>query len=148
MSLNIDPESLRVFGFWGAILVLKVLALAPLTARQRLQKQIFSNPEDVKYGDKKAKLCFDDPDVERVRRCHLNDLENVVPWFLATFLWLSTNPSTWLAGILIRSFVISRIVYTIVYALVPLPQPSRAITFFVGFLITAYMATSTLLHYA
>lgn len=109
--------------------------------------QVFANSEDA-ATTKKAKVAFDDPDVERVRRAHLNDLENVVPWFLATWIWLGTGPSTWLAGLLIRAFVASRILHTVVYAVVPLPQPSRAIAFFVGFAITGYMAVSTILFHA
>ncbi|XP_046751437.1 microsomal glutathione S-transferase 1-like [Diprion similis] len=148
MSLNVDPEILSVFGFWSGLLALKVMAMSLLTARQRFRKQVFANPEDTSLASKKAKVDFNDPDVERVRRAHLNDLENVVPWFIATSLWIGTGPSTWLAGLLIRGFVISRIIHTIVYAIVPLPQPARGLSFGVGLLITGYMAVSTILHYS
>ncbi|XP_046751438.1 microsomal glutathione S-transferase 1-like [Diprion similis] len=147
MAPSIDVESVKIFGFWGSILVLKILAMAVLTGRQRMRKQVFANPEDA-AKHKKAKVAFDDPDVERIRRAHLNDLENVVPWFIVTWLWLGTGPSTWLAGLLIRVFVLSRILHTVVYAVVPLPQPSRAIAFFLGYFVTFYMAAATILHYS
>ncbi|XP_046629272.1 microsomal glutathione S-transferase 1-like [Neodiprion virginianus] len=148
MSLNVNPEIVSIFSFWGGILALKILAMSLLTARQRFRKQVFANPEDTSLASKKSKVVFDDPDVERVRRAHLNDLENVVPWFIVTSLWIGTDPSTWLASLLIRTFVITRIIHTIVYAIVPFPQPARGLSFGVGFLTTGYMAVSTILHYS
>ena len=76
-------------------------------------RQVFSNPEDAKSHDSKVK--FDDPDVERVRRAHLNDLENVVPFLLLCPLYLCTGPSPWLAGNLIRGFAAARILHTVSY---------------------------------
>lgn len=108
--------------------------------------QAFANKEDILLGkDKQVKL--DDPDVERVRRAHQNDLENVLPWFIITYLWLSTGPALWLAKILIRTFVLSRVTHTISYVIFQ-QQPTRAIAFFVGFIITGYQALSTLLYYS
>lgn len=106
--------------------------------------KIFANPGDG-FG-KKVKVTYDDPDIERVRRSHLNDLENVLPWFIITYIWLTTGPSIWLAGILIRTFVISRIIHTLVYAVFP-QQPARFLSFFFGYCITAYEAFTSLLHY-
>ncbi|XP_032664041.1 microsomal glutathione S-transferase 1-like isoform X1 [Odontomachus brunneus] len=146
---DINPEILKVFGFWGSILVLKLLAMPPLTVRQRYRKQVFANAVDVasfKSSLPKAKVAFDDPDVERVRRSHLNDLENVVPWFIMTYIWLSTGPSILLAKVLIRTFVLSRIIHTLSYAVMP-QQPTRAIAFFVGYAITGFEAIASLLYY-
>jgi glutathione S-transferase len=143
---GINDELLQVFGFWGSILVLKMMAMAPLTARQRFRKKVFANTEDMKMLSGKAKVTYDDPDVERVRRAHLNDLENVVPWFLITYIWLTTGPSVGLAKILIRTFVCSRIAHTLSYAVLS-QQPTRAISFFVGFGIVGYEAITSLLYY-
>lgn len=104
------------------------------------------NEEDTKFGGK-GKVTFNDPDVERIRRAHRNDLENVLPWFIITYLWLGTGPSLWLAKVLIQTFVLARIGHTISYAIIP-QQPTRAIAFFIGFGITAYQALSTLLYYS
>lgn len=108
--------------------------------------QVFANEEDVSLSNSKAKVAFNDPDVERVRRAHLNDLENIVPWFIITYLWLSTGPAPWLAKILIRTFVLARISHTISYVILS-QQPMRAIAFFVGFFITGYQTLNTLLYY-
>ncbi|XP_012522737.1 microsomal glutathione S-transferase 1 [Monomorium pharaonis] len=143
---EINSELLTVFGFWGSVLVLKLLAMVPLTARHRMRKGVFANPEDLALSTK-GKVIYDDPDVERVRRAHLNDLENVLPWFIITYLWLGTGPSLWLAKILIRTFVLTRIAHTISYTILS-QQPMRAISFMVGFSIVGYQALTTLLYYS
>lgn len=105
------------------------------------------NEEDLGFHKGKAKIAFNDPDVERVRRAHRNDLENVLPWFIITYLWLGTGPSLWLAKILIPTFVLARITHTISYVIMQ-QQPTRAIAFFIGFVITGYQTLSTLLYYS
>ncbi|KYM88087.1 Microsomal glutathione S-transferase 1 [Atta colombica] len=141
---EINPEVLKVFGFWSSILVLKMLMMVLLTARQRLRKHVLASPEDDVLS--KGKAVYNDPDVERVRRAHLNDLENVLPWFIITYFWLGTGPSPWLAKTLIQTFVLSRIGHTISYVIFQ-QQPLRAITFAVAFGITGYETFKTLLYY-
>lgn len=107
--------------------------------------QVFANHEDALML-KKARVAYDDIDVERVRRSHLNDLENVVPWMAITAMWLNTGPSSFYAGLAIRGFVLSRCVHTLAYAIYP-KQPFRALAFFVGVAITAYETVSTIIYY-
>lgn len=87
-----------------------------------------------------------DEDVERVRRAHRNDLENVLPWFIMTAIWLTTGPSHIIACWLIRIFVVARILHSVVYAMLA-KQPWRGLLFFIGFTITTYEAIMTLIHY-
>ncbi|KYN06612.1 PREDICTED: microsomal glutathione S-transferase 1-like [Cyphomyrmex costatus] len=144
----IDPEILKVFGFWSSILVLKLLAMVPLTARQRFRKNVFANQEDIAFSNiSKGKVVYNDSDVERVRRAHLNDLENILPWFIVTYLWLGTGPSPWLAKTFIRTFVLSRVIHTVSYVFFQ-QQPTRAISFFVAYGIMGYEAVKTLLYYS
>lgn len=105
------------------------------------------NQEDLAFDtSKKAQLKTDDPDVERVRRAHLNDLENCLPWFIMTLIYLTTNPQVAFAKVLIRTFVFARITHTISYAVLA-QQPTRAIAFFVGYLVTGYEAFATIMHF-
>lgn len=67
-------------------------------------------------------------------------MENILPFFVVGFLYLLTNPAAYLAVNIYRAVAISRIIHTLVYAVIVLPQPARAISFFVPFLCTAYMA--------
>lgn len=131
--------------FYSTILVLKMLAMAPLTARQRFRKKAFANPEDsVAF---KGKLKLDDPDVERVRRGHQNDLENILPFITVAFFYTLIDPTEFLAVSLFRAYTVARILHTFVYTVVVIPQPSRAIAFGVGLAITIYMAGQVILHF-
>ncbi|XP_017490323.1 PREDICTED: microsomal glutathione S-transferase 1-like [Rhagoletis zephyria] len=100
--------------------------------------QTFINPEDIL--DKRIKVKYDDPDVERCRRAHRNDLESILPFFVIGLLYVLINPSPKLAINLFRAVGIARIIHTIVYAVVVVPQPSRLLAFLVGALVTTYMA--------
>jgi glutathione S-transferase len=73
----------------------------------------------------------------------LNDLENVIPFVLIGLLYVATSPPLASALLHFRLFVGSRLLHTVVY-LVPIPQPSRALTFFVGVGATVSMAYNTL----
>ncbi|XP_044728190.1 microsomal glutathione S-transferase 1-like isoform X1 [Chrysoperla carnea] len=167
----VNPENpiFRAWLFYNAILVLKMLAMSVLTAKQRMTKKashvdlkilmvyyytyfvyyflkVFANPEDAK-GFKQAKVRFDDEDVERVRRAHLNDLENILVYFLASYLYIFTNPSAFVAVNLFRVYTLARIVHTLVYAVIPLPQPARGFSWGVGYGITIYMGVISLLNF-
>ncbi|GBP78287.1 Microsomal glutathione S-transferase 1 [Eumeta japonica] len=52
---------------------------------------VYSNLEDVKLQSI-GQIKFDDPDVERVRRAHLNDLENIPAFWVLGALYASTAP--------------------------------------------------------
>ena len=56
-----------------------------------------------------------DPDVERVRRNHLNDIENVVPFVLIGLAYVACNPSAGAALWHFRIFFFSRILHTFSY---------------------------------
>ncbi|XP_034946485.1 microsomal glutathione S-transferase 1-like [Chelonus insularis] len=140
----IKEDLLKEYALCSSILVMKILAMAILTGRQRFRKKVFANPEDA--NGKSQKVVLDDPDVERVRRAHRNDLENILPWFVMTLIWLTTNPSYYLAMMLMRIFVAARITHTLVYVVFPM-QPHRALAFFAGYLIIIYEAVSTIIYY-
>ncbi|CAO1389884.1 unnamed protein product [Diamesa tonsa] len=144
-TLSIENPVLRSYIFWSSILVIKMVLMGPLTALQRLKKKAFANAEDLM--SKKLKVKFGDEDVERVRRAHRNDLENILPFFIAGFFYLLTNPSVFIAVNLFRAAAIARIVHTLVYAVVVVPQPARGIAFFVCMGATFYMSISTAIYF-
>ncbi|XP_058127624.1 microsomal glutathione S-transferase 1-like [Anopheles ziemanni] len=145
---NINDEVFGTYIFWAAVLVAKMLLMSLLTGRARFKKGVFANEEDL-AGAKKpnAKPKFDDPDVERVRRAHRNDLENILPFFTVGLLYMLTNPSPFIAINLFRAVAISRILHTIVYAVVVIPQPARGLSWGVAYAATFYMAIQTALYF-
>lgn len=163
---SIDSTVFRSYCFWCAVLVIKMLVMSVLTGMKRHAKKVglalpliflicshtksvdfvlqaFANPEDAKTS--KGKVVTNDPDVERVRRAHLNDLENIPLFFAIGFLYILTGPSVSLAVNLFRLIGISRIVHTLVYAVVVIPQPARGLAWMGAYLPTWYMAVKVLL---
>ncbi|KAJ2946389.1 hypothetical protein O0L34_g12433 [Tuta absoluta] len=138
-----DPLA-QTFIAHSVVLALKMLGMASLTTRQRIKKKVFANEEDaVKSG---VKVKFDDPDVERVRRAHLNDLESIPAFWLVGGLYLTTGPCPVAATCLFRVYTASRVLYTLVYAIKPMPQV-RGITFGIAHTITFYMGVRVVMHY-
>ncbi|KAM4039070.1 LOW QUALITY PROTEIN: microsomal glutathione S-transferase 1 [Anomaloglossus baeobatrachus] len=146
MAQLADSEVFRAFATYATIVLVKMMLLSLVTAFYRITRKVFANPEDAaahsKGGDTK-KFLRTDQDVERVRRCHLNDIENIVPFVGVGLLYTLSNPDLYFALLHFRVFAASRVLHTIAY-LTPLPQPSRALTFFVGYLVTGSMAVFTL----
>ncbi|XP_005188654.1 microsomal glutathione S-transferase 1 [Musca domestica] len=136
--LSSDNPVFCCYCFWAGLLVLKMLLMTLLTAARRFSKKSFVNPEDLALS-KAAEVSFQDPDVERVRRAHRNDLENILPYLLIALAYITTGPNAIVARLLFCIVAISRIFHTAIYAFRPVPQPSRSIAFFVPFFITLYM---------
>lgn len=109
--------------------------------------QVFANPEDLPPAKKGATPKFDDPDVERVRRAHRNDLENILPFFTVGLLYMLTNPEPFIAINLFRAVAVARIIHTLVYAVVVIPQPARGLSWGIAYGATAYMAVKTALFF-
>lgn len=102
--------------------------MAFLTAIQRIRKGVsnflwiskrlsivlylkaFENHEDAGANVELKK----DENVERVRRAHLNDLENIPPFLVAALFYVMTEPQPDVGLWLIRIAVLARIGHTIV----------------------------------
>ncbi|XP_036374170.1 microsomal glutathione S-transferase 1-like [Megalops cyprinoides] len=147
----IDSEVFLAFSTYATIVILKMMLMSFMTSYFRLTRKVFANLEDtalVRGEEDKKKLVRVDADVERVRRCHQNDLENVVPFVLIGLLYALTGPDLYTALLHFRVFVGSRFFHSVAY-LTPLPQPCRALAFLVGMgsnLSMAYRVLSTALY--
>ncbi len=67
---------------------------------------------------KDAKVTLADPDVERIRRNHLNDIENILPFVVIGLFYVGIDPSPVLALWHFRIFFFSRIFHTIAYQVI------------------------------
>lgn len=76
---------------------------------------------------------------------HRNDLENVLPFLLMSLAYIAVAPHPLTAKLLIRIGASSRLLHTIVYACFPLPQPTRAVTFFIAYGIMIFEASYVLI---
>lgn len=107
-----------------------------------MTRKAFVNPEDCAVfgkGEEVKKYLWTDNRVERARRAHLNDLENIVPFLGIGLLYSLSGPDLSTALLHFRLFLGARIYHTIAY-LIPLPQPNRALAFYIGYGVTLSMA--------
>jgi glutathione S-transferase len=118
---SFDNPVFRTYAIAASLAMLKMLgqALSVVAAMMR-KKGGFLNPEDTRRTfsnpDASPAQIEPDADVERQRRMHRNDGENI-PLFLASgFLLVAAQPSSLLAAVLLYGFVAVRIAHTIAYA--------------------------------
>ncbi|KAM3614343.1 uncharacterized protein V6R79_013033 [Siganus canaliculatus] len=145
MAKLMEDDVFMAFTTYATIVILKMMLMSPMTSFYRFKRGAFANEEDVlsKSAETRKKMLTSNPDVERVRRCHLNDLENIVPFVLIGLLYSLTGPELSAALLHFRVFTGARIFHTISYT-TPLPQPSRALSWMVGVLVTVSMAYNVL----
>ncbi|XP_044746852.1 microsomal glutathione S-transferase 1-like [Coccinella septempunctata] len=141
--LTSDPLY-RSYFFYCSILILKMMLMSSLTGMKRMIYGVFINPEDTVMHKVKTST---NEKIERVRRAHLNDVENIPLFFVSAFIYCLTGPSVAWATLLFKTYTWCRILHTIVYAIKPLPQPSRMLVWVVGYAITGYMALSSLFYF-
>jgi len=147
MKIQFESDLMYPLAVYSSILLLKMLIMAFLTAYYRITKKVFSNPEDAANMGEKAKVKYDDSDVERVRRCHLNDMENIYVFVLVSIMYCLTNPSPYWAVWHFRIFTASRIIHMIAY-LGQVPQPARGLAFGIGTVVNVSMIVQTLMKFA
>jgi uncharacterized MAPEG superfamily protein len=131
---------LRLYALCALILALKVLAVAVVTSSLRMRSRVFASPEDYRLQGLEASPKRDAA-VERARRAHRNDLENVLP-FLAVgpvyALAAASDAGAWLCFV---GFTTARILHTIFYLTGAMPH--RTIAYGVGFFLTLWMIASS-----
>lgn len=129
-------------------MILKATSMSWLTVLRMMQvKGGYRSPEDLRKTPLNP-----DPDpaqlqaneaVDRIRRIHLNDLENI-PFFLAAgFLYILTEPPLLLAQVLLYGYVVTRILHFLAYFTAQI-HDIRAALWTPGSLAILYMAGGTL----
>merc|ERR1719318_1647696 len=88
-------------------------------------------------GNKNIKV-VPDADIDRVRRAHANDLENIPLFCIMGFLYVLTDPYAWTAKMVFLGFTAVRIGHTVSY--LNALQPHRALCWWTGMIINIYMS--------
>ncbi|XP_068270136.1 prostaglandin E synthase [Nyctibius grandis] len=131
------------FTFYSTILILKMYVVAIITGQVRLRKKAFANPEDaLRNGG--LQYYREDPDVERCRRAHRNDMENIFPFLFLGAIYSLLDPTPAVARIHFFIFCVGRIVHTVAY-LLQLKAPTRSVAYSVAQLPCFSMALQILL---
>ncbi|XP_050300074.1 prostaglandin E synthase-like [Anthonomus grandis grandis] len=126
-----------------SLLILKMCGLTLLTIFHRQKNKTFISEEDTKM---RGGTVESNPDVERVRRAFLNDLENIPAFLIIGLAYLFVGVPNWVVHMLFYLFLIARVCHSFVYAVYVIPQPARAICFVLGFAIIGYMSIHVLIY--
>ena len=130
-----DPI-VRLYAVVYALLVLKIAAVGTYTSVLRLGRKVYATPEDYALQGMAARTTRDE-DIERVRRAHQNDLENVLAFFVVGFFYYLTGPSYTAAAVYLIGFLIVRTLHSVFY--IAGLQPHRTIAFTLGGVLTLAM---------
>ena len=104
-----------------------------------------ASSEDVKGEEMKDFKVGSHPDVDRVKRAHMNDLENIPLFILIAAVFLTiVQPAAFTAKLLCYGFTAARYIHTFVY-LNEVRQPARALSFMIGLVITMFMCGHTII---
>jgi glutathione S-transferase len=148
-KLSLQDPVFATYVIAATLMILKAVSMSWLTVVRMMQeKGGFRSPEDLR---RTALNPAPDPKqiernerVDRIRRIHMNDLENI-PFFLAAgFLYVLTGPPLLLAQLLLYGYVVSRLLHFAAY-LTARTHDTRATLWTVGSLILVFMTCRTLL---
>ncbi|VEN39241.1 unnamed protein product [Callosobruchus maculatus] len=141
-ALDINNVLMETWIFYTAVLIMKTILMIPLTGWSRIYYQVPLNPEDGALVNAKVRS---HEKIDRYRRAHLNDLENIPFFILISFLYLLTNPSVTATILMFRIYAITRIAHSITYCF--LQSASRIFIYQPGAAILFYMTYSVLKHF-
>ncbi|GIW44988.1 MAG: hypothetical protein KatS3mg077_2270 [Candidatus Binatia bacterium] len=141
MGVWLDNPAMRLFAITYLLLVLKMLAIGWATSYYRLRKRVFATPEDYALQGLSPREVRDE-DVERTRRAHQNDLENILPFFAVGFFYALTQPPIGVARVFFVGYLAARVLHSVFY--LAALQPWRSLAFALGQAIMIVMLLITL----
>lgn len=143
-ALTMENPVFAAYVIASALMVLKVMGQGWMTVHRMMKVSAgYASPEDLRPG-----IINKDPDpsqldvneyVDRSRRMHRNDLENVPGFWVAGLLFVTTDPAMWLAQVLFYGFVVARLFHFWAYA-TKKSHEVRATFYTFGSLIVIYLA--------
>jgi glutathione S-transferase len=149
-TFELDNPVFRAYVIAAALMILKMALQSWMTVyRMTKVKGGFRSPEDLKKtplnrSPNPDQLAPNDY-VERSRRIHLNDCENIPLFLVAGLLFVSTQPQLWVAQVAFYGYVVTRLLHFLAYATAQV-HDLRAAMWTPGSLIIIGMAGYTVVH--
>jgi glutathione S-transferase len=146
--LTVENPVFVTYAIAVALMVLKVMLQGWMTVYRMLKSNSgLASPEDLQVGminkaPNPAQLEVNDY-VDRSRRMHRNDLENIPAFWAAGLVFVAADPALWLARWLMYGFVAARLAHFVAYA-TRRTHEVRATFYTIGSLIVIYMAVHAL----
>ncbi|SOE18532.1 glutathione S-transferase [Hoeflea halophila] len=146
--LNLENPVFEVYVIAATLMALKIMLQGWMTVYRMLKSNSgLASPEDLQKG-----LINKSPDpsqlevndyVDRSRRMHRNDLENIPAFLIAGLLFVIVNPELWLAQTMMFGFVAARLAHFWAYA-TKKPHEVRATFYTIASLSVIYMSIHVL----
>lgn len=148
-QLNLHNPVFATYAIAAALMILKACSMSWLTVIRMVRESGgYRSPEDLR---KTALNPHSDPSqlqpresVERIRRIHLNDLENLPFFLVAGLLYVMTSPPLMWAQILLYGYVVTRLLHFAAYLSAQI-HDLRALLWTPGSLIIVFMSIRVLL---
>jgi len=143
-QLSLNNPVFVTYAIAASLMVLKIMLQGWITVVRMMSNQGgFVNPEDAKAGPanpkpRQGQLDLND-DVDRSRRIHRNDLENIPAFLVIGLLFVLIGPPRAAAQWLMYGFVVTRLLHTIAYSTAQ-SHEVRATFYSIGSLIVIAMA--------
>lgn len=148
-ALNMENPVFVTYMITASIMVLKIMGQGWMTVYRMLKSDSgLASPEDLQVGlinrnPRPEQLDMNDY-VDRSRRMHRNDLENIPAFLAVGLLFVIAQPSVLLATILMYGFVAARFAHAIAYA-TKQSHEVRATFYTLGSIAVIIMAVYSLL---
>lgn len=147
-SIGFENPVFATYAIAASLMALKVMGQGWMTVYRMLKSNSgLASPEDLQVG-----LINKHPDpsqlevndyVDRSRRMHRNDLENIPAFWIAGMLFVLSDPSLLITQLLMYGFVVARAAHFIAYA-TRQSHEVRATFYTIGSLIVIYMSLHAL----
>jgi uncharacterized MAPEG superfamily protein len=147
-ALTMENPVFVTYVIAAAIMILKIMGQGWMTVYRMLKSDAgLVSPEDLQAGlinrnPRPEQLELSDY-VDRSRRMHRNDLENIPAFLACGFLFVVAGPSYLLANLLMYGFVGARLVHTLAYA-TKQSHEIRATLYTIGSVVVIIMAVYVL----
>lgn len=148
-KLSLQDPLFATYVIAATLMILKAVGMSWLTVyRMMTENAGFRSPEDLRRtplnpSPDPGQLAPNER-VERIRRIHMNDLENLPFFLVAGLLYVLTGPPLLVAQVLLYGYVVSRLLHFAAY-LGARTHDTRATLWTVGSLILVFMTGRTLL---
>jgi len=134
--MNISHDLFNLWAVHSGLVLLKTMLMSFWTVQRRYATKTFASPEDIKGKEGATTVANDE--VERVKRSHQNDLENVIPFVFLGFIYISTGPAFATAKMVFRIFTVTRYLHSVAYVCLN-HQPIRTLCFLLNMMVNLFM---------
>jgi glutathione S-transferase len=142
MNATLSDPVFQLYALCCSILIITLYGLGFWTAKIRNDRKVVINAEDSKINGGAKVGDIEHADVLRIKRAHLNALENAVPFFVIGLLYTMTSPTLTMARVLFFLFVGIRVFHAIFY--LSAKQPFRTMSFAIGAIVNLTMVVQVI----